>query len=124
MDIHVKIAAALHIVSAVLGLLLAAFLLLLLVGFSSLLKLSPSEFALLNTFGGIAIAVVAVFATAQLLAGVFCLRGASGAKIWLIVFSIFSLFNFPIGTVFGVYSLWALLRPVPAPVEKTINPIV
>ena len=38
------------------------------------------------------------------------LKGSLAARTPLIIFSIIALFNVPVGTVAGGYSLWALLR--------------
>ena len=43
------------------------------------------------------------------------LNGSPAGKVITIIFSVLGLLNIPIGTVVGIYSLWALLREIPQP---------
>ena len=45
-----------------------------------------------------------------LLAGYGLLKRASWGRVLAIVVGVLGLFNFPVGTVIGIYSLWVLLQ--------------
>ena len=45
----------------------------------------------------------------RVMAGFGLMKGAEWARFSVIVLSVLGLFNFPIGTIFGVYALWVLL---------------
>jgi hypothetical protein len=47
------------------------------------------------------------------IAGVALLKGSRIARVFVIVISALGLFSFPVGTLIGAYSLWALLRKQP-----------
>jgi hypothetical protein len=51
----------------------------------------------------------AALAGVRVLAGFGLLNGKQWARYTIIVCSVLKLFEFPIGTIFGVYSLWVLL---------------
>lgn len=114
MDIHSRIAAALHIASGTLLLLMLAVVTLFFAGFAALLGFDRHAVGILVAF---LVAVTGIFAVmlsvAQIVAAICFLRGSPSAKAWLIVLSALALLNFPIGTTAGVYSLWALLRSPP-----------
>jgi hypothetical protein len=58
-----------------------------------------------------AIVLHAVLAVPCLVGGIFVLRYQNWARVLLIVASALNCLIFPIGTVVGAYSLWALLTP-------------
>jgi hypothetical protein len=120
MDIHTRIAAILHIVTAVLGL----FVLLVLGAFVGAFgALGPGfgvDHQIAEWVGGLGILFLGLFALlplGELVGAVMLLRGSDTGRIITIVFSVLSLLNIPIGTAIGAYSLWALLR------EKPLSPV-
>lgn len=50
---------------------------------------------------------------AEIFAGLRYLSGSSTARAWLILTNILMLIAFPIGTIIGAYSLWAILKEDP-----------
>jgi hypothetical protein len=42
--------------------------------------------------------------------GFALLKGGRNARVFVIVIGVLDLFNFPCGTLLGMYTLWALLR--------------
>jgi hypothetical protein len=72
-------------------------------------------------FGAAFIGLFALLALVELVAAICYLRGSKGARIWLIVFNVLFLFNFPVGTALGGYCLWALLRRPPDAVVVVIE---
>jgi hypothetical protein len=53
--------------------------------------------------------VVAILFAAVALTGLALMNGRAWAKIGTIIFAVLSVANFPLGTAFAIYSLWAIL---------------
>ena len=53
--------------------------------------------------------IIACISAVSVVAGFGLLNGKSWARYVVIVLSVLHLFSFPFRTIFGVYSLWALL---------------
>jgi hypothetical protein len=119
MDIHTRITAALHIVIGVLG---ASMMLVFALGTNwighFIASSAGGDAAVPNFFFGFGAALAGFFAlllATEAIAGIALLKGSQTGRVFTIVFSVLGLLNFPIGTVVGVYSLWALLGNRPAP---------
>ena len=112
-ETHVKIVGWLHIVLSILGLLGAAFLLLIFLVIGLLLARADEPEAL----GVLAIIAIAIgfflflLSAPGLVGGIGLLKRQNWARILVLILSVLQLFNVPIGTALGVYSLWALTRP-------------
>ncbi len=113
MNIHLKIASALHIACGALTLAFLALAVLIVRGVFPIMDIEPPFVTLAAAVGTFVMGLFLLVGAAQLLAGIFGYRGSAGARIWLVVFSVLSLFNAPLGTAIGAYSLWALLRKAP-----------
>jgi hypothetical protein len=117
MDTHGKIAAGLHIANGIFFVLCALFAGLFLGGMAAFAGHQTADphaqgfLALLAGFSGLLFGSIALLGAAEIVAAVCYLRGSDGARIMLVVFSVLALLNLPIGTVIGIYALWALLRP-------------
>ena len=107
MSTHVKIIGWLHIIFGLLG-VLTAFALFgggMLGGmFSGSLK-GMVGMGLIGTFAGV---VVAALAIPGLIAGYGLLKYYEWARILMIVIAVLELIRFPVGTILGIYTLWAL----------------
>lgn len=112
-ETHVKIVGWLHLLLSILGLLLAAFLLLVFLVIGLLLARADEPEAL----GVLAIIAIAIgfflflLSAPGLVGGIGLLKRQNWARILVLILSVLQLFNVPIGTALGVYSLWALTRP-------------
>lgn len=120
MNIHQKITAWLSIASGMITLLVLAILFLFFGSVLAFVHLDHSVTAMVAGFGTILGVLFGSFALADILAGVFYLRGSKVAEVCLILFNVLQLFAFPIGTLIGGYSLWAILGSAqqPAPVQS------
>lgn len=108
LDNHCKIAAILHIIMGVLLLLTLVFFMLFFGGVAALANVPfIGWIAGLGAFIG---GLFALYGMAQIGAAVAYLNGSAAGRTFLIIFSVITLFNFPLGTAAGGYSLWALLR--------------
>lgn len=106
---HIKVVAIVNILFSALGLLKAAGVLF---GglFGSLFSGSLGGF-LAGTIGSlIGSVIVGAMALFGLIAGFGLLNHQQWARYVTIFVAIFGLFNFPIGTLFAVYTLWVLLH--------------
>ncbi len=114
METHVTVVGVLCLVVAV-PLLLAGLLLFLgsLVGagFATAFADVPALGPLIAGAGLIAGLLMAALSLPGLLAGIGLLQQQAWAKIWVYVIAAISLFNIPIGTLFGIYAIWVMNRP-------------
>ncbi|WP_269532519.1 hypothetical protein [Chitinimonas sp. BJYL2] len=111
MNLHYRIVATLHIVFALLFLLVLAVLVLFTGAIMQFADIDSTAMQIIGGTAGVLAAPFALLAVGQLIAGLMLLRGSRGARIWVIVFGILELINFPFGTALGIYTLWALLQP-------------
>ena len=110
LDNHCKIAAILHIVMGALMLLSLAFFMLFFGGMAFLSQAQIPFAGWIAGLGAFFVGLFVLYGAAQISAAVSYLNGSQVGRTFLIIFSVISLFNFPIGTAAGGYSLWALLR--------------
>ena len=112
---HIRVIAWLHIVFGALGLLAAVVALLFFGGIAGLVGVTDhtsnarAAVPILSIIGGIAFVALAALSAPTLAAGIGLLRYRPWARIVAIVLSALHLFNVPLGTALGIYSLWALL---------------
>jgi hypothetical protein len=125
LDIHVRVAAWLHIV---LGALAASVLTLaaMMFGLFGAYASTQPQGGIVGWFLGFGAIVVGFFvalAAFEIVGAVMLLRGSTAGRVITIVYSVLGLLGFPIGTIVGVYSLWALLREAPvAPAPMAAQP--
>jgi hypothetical protein len=113
MHTHVKVVGALNIVLGAFGLLIAAALMLIFGGATWLVGASGDpDAAIAVPILGVTGAAIATFLLLLSLPGVVIgiglLQLRSWARVAGIVISLLNLFNFPFGTMLGVYGLWVL----------------
>ncbi len=107
---HVRIVAWINIIFGLLYLLGA---LLAFTGFFTLGNIfEDNDLAesLLNVSGSLIGIVLIGLALPGLIGGIGLLNYQNWARILIILLSILSLLNFPLGTFFSIYSLWVLFR--------------
>jgi uncharacterized membrane protein len=118
-DTHVRVSAWLHIVQGALAVCVLGFLAVIF-GFAGVAAGSAvhgpdaSIVAWLASFGVALFVFILAFPLLEIVGGVMLLGGSTAGRVITLVFSVLGLINIPIGTVIGVYSLWALLREAPA----------
>ena len=113
MDTHVKVVGALNVVLGAFGLLVAAALMLIFGGATWLVGATgdPDGAAAIPILGltGAAISTfLLMLSLPGVVIGIGLLQRRSWARVAGIVISILNLFNFPFGTLLGVYGLWVL----------------
>lgn len=109
---HVTLVAVLHISFGALA-ILGAVIAFMAMNFATVYIPEDEQIArdILGSVGIIITAVIAVFGTIDLLAGVSLFSYQQWSRILVIVISAINCLNIPIGTAKGVYSIWALMQP-------------
>lgn len=110
LDNHCKIAAVLHIIMGAFLLLTLLFLMLFFGGIAALAQADVPFVGWIAGFGAFILGLFAMYGVAQIASAVALLNGSAVGRTFVIIFSVIALFNFPLGTAAGGYSLWALLR--------------
>jgi hypothetical protein len=113
MDTHVKVVGALNVVLGAFGLLIAAAMLLIFSGATWLVGATGDPDAavampILGLTGAAISSFLLVLSLPGVVIGIGLLRRRSWARVAGIVISLLNLFNFPLGTMLGVYGLWVL----------------
>ena len=115
MQTHVKVLGVLFIVLGVMGLVVAAFLLLAIGVAGGIVRsvADSADAAIALPILGLAGTGLAIFlsllSAPGLVAGIGLLRFRPWARILGLVVAILDLIHFPFGTVLGVYGIWVLL---------------
>jgi hypothetical protein len=109
---HVTIVGWLHIVANALFLLLGlcGFLFFFGIGFAVAVDGDAVAFPILGTIGLVAALFFAALSLPGILAGYGLLKRQRWGQVLAIVVGFLSLFNFPLGTALGVYTLFVLLQ--------------
>ena len=124
---HIQIVAALHIALGALS-LLGAIVVFVVFAMAGGIVISQGQHQAAGILGIIAVALcsfLAVLALPGIIGGWALLTGRSWGRLLVLVLGFLHLINIPLGTILGIYTLWALLRePVPPlPGASTTQPI-
>jgi hypothetical protein len=109
MEQHIRIVAILYIIWGVIGLAVAALVLLGGVGAGFMSQDADAALAS-GTCATVVAVIIAVLSLPNLLAGFGLQKRKQWARILTIILSVLNVFQFPLGTALGVYGLWALLN--------------
>jgi hypothetical protein len=116
MDTHVRVLGVLNIAIGVVGLIIAALMMIGVGGAAGIISASaePEEAALavpiLSIVGGLVVAVVFAFSLPSVVTGIGLLYFKPWARILGIVLSALALLGFPWVTLLGIYGLWVLFN--------------
>jgi hypothetical protein len=109
---HVTVIGALYIGSGVLLILVAIIVAVALLG-AGWITLSSGEnlpFWILLTVTLVTGFFLLLFAVPQIVAGIGLLNLKPWSRYLAMVLAVFGLFNIPVGTAIGIYTLWALVQ--------------
>jgi hypothetical protein len=106
---HVSILGWILIATHAVGLIVAVFLFFLLTGIGAVSG-DGVAFSILSITGTALGLLIALLSLPGILAGYGLLTGKSWGRLLALVVAILGLFNFPIGTIIGLYALWVLLQ--------------
>jgi hypothetical protein len=106
---HVKVVGALHIGLGGLGILVACLVLAILVGVGRVAD-DPDASRFLDLIGVIVFVFLFVISVPGIIGGLGLLQEREWARILVLILAGLNLFNIPIGTAVGIYSIWVLLQ--------------
>jgi hypothetical protein len=120
MDTHITAVGALSIGLSVLGILVGAFVFVLLasIGFVAHDEDATSVLAIIGFAVGVFLFILSI---PGIIGGIGLLKRKEWARILVLVTSALHLLNFPIGTVIGAYSIWVLVQQ---DTIRIFNPII
>lgn len=107
---HIDILGWLYIAFGALGLLAAVIVLIATVG-GGLLSGDARAAAVASGVGFFVAVLVSVLSLPNLIGGWGLLKRKSWSRMLVIVLGCISLISIPIGTILGIYTLWALTKP-------------
>jgi hypothetical protein len=111
MQKHITVVGVIHIAYAAWGIMwaLIIFILMQALGLAALAGDEAGR-VILTAVGCIVPGFLFVFSLPGIIGGIGVLRLKSWARYLILVLSVFALFNIPIGTALGIYSIWALMQ--------------
>lgn len=109
MEKHLTVVGALRIGFGALGILVAIFVFALLVGIGALS--GDQEAQPILTFVGLGVGLfLGVLSVPGIIGGIGLLKLKPWARYLVLIVSVLDLFNIPIGTAVGAYSIWVLVH--------------
>ena len=111
MQKHINIVGALHIGLGVTGIFGACFLFVIMLAPGILVNIIAGEdipLLVLSTIGTLLSLFILLTSIPGIIGGIALVKGKPWARIFVLVLSVLILFNIPIGTAIGAYSIWAL----------------
>jgi hypothetical protein len=106
---HIPILGVLHLASGVLWAIIGVFIFLFLSGLGAAVH-DPVAFRVLTVVGTVVGTLLVVLSVPGMVAGYGLLKQRSWARGLAIAVGFLSLFNVPIGTLIGIYTLFVLLQ--------------
>jgi len=113
MQKHITVVGILRIGSAIVGLFVASIILLFTVGpglIAHCVEGNDEALAVLTLIGVPIAFVFFVLALADIIGGIGVLKRKNWARYLVMIHSVLDIFNIPIGTALGIYSLWILAQ--------------
>lgn len=110
MEKHINVVAALQIGFSILGIIIAILIYVVLNVVGNFADDHEASFVLQIIANAIATFFV-ILSIPGIVGGIGLFKRKEWARILVLILSVLDLFNFPIGTAVGVYSIWALVQP-------------
>lgn len=109
MDQHVTVLSILYIACSSIFLCAAGIVFVAVVG-GGLLSGEEQAIWITSSVGTVVAAFLALIAVPGIIGGIGLLKRAEWARIVVLVLGFLNLVNFPLGTLLGIYTIWALMR--------------
>ncbi len=110
MEKHINIVATIHIIFSLLGIFFAILASTILGLVGDFIDDRDAEMVLTIVANGVAV-FFTIIAIPGIIGGIGLMKRKEWARILILIISVLDLFNFPIGTAVGGYSIWALVQP-------------
>ncbi len=110
MEKHINVVGVLYIVLSILSFLgaITIYFVLRLVGnFTD----DANANMILNIIANVLSVILVVTGIPGLIGGIGLMNRKNWARILVLILSVLNLLNFPIGTLIGIYAIWALVQP-------------
>ena len=114
---HVTVVGALNIGLGIMGLMIACLVFVVLIWVGGIVDDADAT-GILYFIGVVVPAFLVVLSLPGIVGGLGLLRGKEWARIWVLILSVLNLFNIPIGTAIGIYSIWVLIQEETAELFK------
>lgn len=122
MEKHINVVASLRIGFSLLGILLGVLFYIIFYFVGDFVDDPDAELALTIIANVFAVLIVIV-CVPGILAGIGLFKRKEWARILTLIISVIDLFNVPIGTAIGAYSIWALVQPETVELFKQNKPM-
>ncbi|HKI88829.1 MAG TPA: hypothetical protein VKA38_07385 [Draconibacterium sp.] len=110
MEKHINVIAALHIGLSILGIIIGGVVFAVLY-FVRDVSGDPDAEMVLTIIANAMVIFTVIFSIPGIIAGLGLFKRKEWARILTLILSVIDLFNIPVGTAVGVYSIWALVQP-------------
>ena len=110
---HITVVGAIHIGFGIVGLIAAFIVLLVLIGTGVLVLSIEGDELPLTIMASVAVFVaiiLGILSIPEIIGGIGVLKLKNWARYLVLVIAIFNLFNIPLGTAIGIYSIWVLMQ--------------
>ena len=108
METHVRVLGWLYIIMGVMGILAAGIVILAIAG-GGLISGDRTAITVTSIVAAVIGGLIILFSVPGIIAGIGLLNFKPWARILALVLGILNLPGFPLGTILGIYTLWALL---------------
>lgn len=120
MESHINIIAALRIGLSILGLIIGIVIFTILYLVGDFVGDNDAQMVL-TIIANILMVLFIVLSIPGIIAGIGLFKRKEWARILTLILSVLDLFNIPVGTAIGAYSIWALVQPETVELFKTEN---
>jgi O-antigen/teichoic acid export membrane protein len=110
MEKHINVVAALHVGLSILGIIIGGVVFAVLY-FVRDISGDPDAETVLTIVANLLIIFIVILSLPGIIAGIGLFKREEWARILTLIISVIDLFNIPLGTAVGVYSIWALVQP-------------
>lgn len=110
MEKHINIVGILYIILSIFS-FLGAFMIFFGLRLIGNLADDPNANMILTIIANVLSVIFVLVAVPGIIGGIGLIKRKNWARILVLILSVINLFNFPVGTVIGVYALWSLLQP-------------
>lgn len=110
MEKHINIIASLRIGFSILGLLIGGIIFTVLYFIGDFVDDHEAE-VVLTIVANVVMVLILILSIPGIIAGIGLFKRKEWARILTLILSVLDLFNIPVGTAIGVYSIWALVQP-------------
>ena len=109
MQKHINVVAALHIGLSILTIIIGLIIYVVLFFAGDISGDHEAQFVL-SIIANVLIIFFTILSIPGIIAGIGLFKRKEWARILALIISVLDLFNFPLGTAVGVYSIWALVQ--------------